>query len=407
MEQAICFILEQMRRYGTVPFPSGRRRSAHFNFIFVPSKMPDPLQLGHRTMLKKERCTRSGSLVWEVGIEIASVYGERVGTGMKLIDTYGRRINYLRLSVTDRCNMRCSYCMPSHGVSKLSHGEMLSYEELVRVAREAVALGIEKIRITGGEPLVRKGVVGLIERLADIPGLKELVLTTNGLLLGEMALSLRRAGVRRLNISLDSLNSKTFAAITRGGELHKVLDGIAAAEVAGFPPVKINMVVMRGINDDEVLDFASLTLQQGCTVRFIEYMPTIGEKGWDSLRIEGSEILERIGRHYPLVPLVSAEMAGPARNFKIRGAAGAIGIITPISGHFCDSCNRIRVTAAGVVKGCLFTGEGTDLKPFLSTADNGELREALHRIVSGKPGRHHLIDEEGEHGAIAMSQIGG
>ena len=326
---------------------------------------------------------------------------------MKLIDTYGRRINYLRLSVTDRCNLRCSYCMPSHGVSKLAHDEMLSYEDLVRVAREAVALGIEKIRITGGEPLVRKGVVGLIERLADIPGLKELVLTTNGLLLSEMAVSLRRAGVGRLNISLDSLNSRTFAAITRGGELHKVLDGIAAAEVAGFPPVKINMVVMRGINDDEVLDFAALTLQQRCTVRFIEYMPTIREKGWDALSIAGSEILARIAGHYPLVPLVSAEMAGPARNFKIRGAAGAIGIITPISGHFCDSCNRIRVTAAGVVKGCLFAADGTDLKLYLRSADNGQLREALRRIITGKPGRHHLADEESGHGAFAMSQIGG
>jgi cyclic pyranopterin phosphate synthase len=324
---------------------------------------------------------------------------------MALIDSYGRRINYLRLSVTDRCNMRCSYCMPSHGVSKLTHGEMLSYEDLLRVAREAVAMGIEKVRITGGEPLVRKGIVGLIERLADIPGMRELVLTTNGLLLGEMAHDLRRAGVRRLNISLDSLNSTTFAGITRGGDLHKVLDGIAAAEVAGFPPVKINMVVMRGVNDDEVLDFASLTLQRGCTVRFIEYMPTIREKGWEAHSVPGSEILERIARHYPLVPLVSAETAGPARNYKIRGAAGAIGIITPISGHFCDSCNRIRVTAAGVVKGCLFAGEGTDLKPYLRSADDGELREALRRIVTGKPGRHRLADEG--HAAFAMSQVGG
>ena len=324
---------------------------------------------------------------------------------MALIDAFGRRINYLRLSVTDRCNMRCSYCMPVHGVSKLSHGEMLSYEDMVRVAREAAALGIEKIRVTGGEPLVRKGVIGLLERLAEIPGVKELVLTTNGLLLGEMAHSLRRAGVRRLNISLDSLNSTTFAGITRGRDLHKVLDGIAAAEVAGFPPVKINMVVMRGVNDDEVLDFASLTLQNGCTVRFIEYMPTVREKGWEALSVPGSEVLERIASHYPLLPYVSAEMAGPARNYKIRGAAGAIGIITPISGHFCDSCNRIRVTAAGVAKGCLFAGEGIDLKPYLRSADNGELREALCRVVTGKPGRHHMTDEG--HEAFAMSQIGG
>jgi GTP 3',8-cyclase len=324
---------------------------------------------------------------------------------MELIDSFGRRINYLRLSVTDRCNLRCSYCMPPDGVPKLAHGEMLSYEELLRVAREAVSLGIEKIRITGGEPLVRKGLVGFIEQLAAIPGLKELVLTTNGVLLREMALPLRRAGVQRLNISLDSLNSKTFAGITRGGELHRVLDGIAAAEEAGFPPVKINMVVMRGVNDDEVPDFAALTFQRPCTVRFIEYMPTIRERGWDSLSIAGNEILARIGHHYPLVPLVGSEMAGPARNFKIPGASGAIGIITPISGHFCDSCNRIRVTAAGLVRGCLFAEEGIDLKAYLRQGDNGELREILRRVVTGKPVRHRLADEE--HASVAMSQIGG
>lgn len=328
------------------------------------------------------------------------------GIGMALIDTYGRRINYLRLSVTDRCNLRCSYCMPAQGVPKLSHDEMLSYEELLRVASESVALGIEKIRITGGEPLVRRGLVGFVERLAAIAGLKELVLTTNGLLLGEMALPLRRAGVRRLNISLDSLKPEIFAGITRGGDLRKVIDGIAAAEDAGFPPVKINMVVMRGVNDDELLDFAALTLRRPYTVRFIEYMPTTREKGWNSLCVSGSEILERIGRRYPLVPLVSAEMAGPARNFKLSGAAGAIGIITPISGHFCDSCNRIRVTAAGLVRGCLFADQGIDLKQHLRSPDNGELRETLRRIVTGKPGRHRLAEEDGA-GQVAMSRIGG
>lgn len=326
---------------------------------------------------------------------------------MELIDSYGRHINYLRLSVTDRCNLRCSYCMPADGVPKFSHGDMLSYEDLFRVAAETVALGIEKIRITGGEPLVRKGIVQFIERLAAIPGLKELVLTTNGLLLPEMAHPLRKAGVRRLNISLDSLKPEVFTGITRGGDLRKVLDGIAAAEDAGFPPVKINMVVMRGVNDDEVLDFAALTLNKPCTVRFIEYMPTIRDDGWNSRCVAGSEILERIGRHYPLLPLVSTEMAGPARNFKISGASGAIGIITPISGHFCDSCNRIRVTASGLVKGCLFSGEGVDLKQHLRSPDNTELRETLRRIVTGKPGRHRLADESAEQGSIAMSQIGG
>ena len=326
---------------------------------------------------------------------------------MKLIDSHGRRINYLRLSVTDRCNLRCSYCMPPEGIPRLQHGDVLSYEELYRVASEAVSLGIEKIRITGGEPLVRKGLIGFIERLAAIPGLKELVLTTNGIMLREMALPLRRAGVQRLNISLDSLNQETFAAITRGGNLGKVLDGIAAAEEAGFPPVKINMVVMRGVNDEELLDFAALTLHKPYTVRFIEYMPTLQDAEWNSRSLEGRDILERIRGHYSLLSLVSAERAGPSRNFKISGAVGAIGIITPISGHFCESCNRIRVTASGLVKGCLFANEAVDLKPYLRNAEKDDIREIMRRIVMEKPGRHHLAEAVSGHGTVAMSRIGG
>ena len=196
---------------------------------------------------------------------------------MKLIDSFGRKINYLRLSVTDRCNMRCRYCMPAEGVAKLCHEDILSYEALFRIAQSAVALGIEKIRVTGGEPLVRKGIIDFLARLAGIPGLKQLVLTTNGLRLAEMAEELRAAGVQRLNISLDSLQPEVFARITRGGDLSRVLAGITAAERAGFP-IKINMVVMRGINDAEVVDVASLALHKPYTVRFIEYMPAIKER---------------------------------------------------------------------------------------------------------------------------------
>lgn len=326
---------------------------------------------------------------------------------MNLIDSHGRRINYLRLSVTDRCNLRCSYCMPPEGIPRLQHGDMLSYEELLRVASEAVALGIEKIRITGGEPLVRKGLLGFIERLAAIPGLKELVLTTNGLLLREMALPLRRAGIQRLNISLDSLQPATFNQITRGGDLARVLDGISAAEEAGFPPVKINMVVMRGINDDELLEFAALTLHKPYTVRFIEYMPTLQDRQWSVHSLDGREILKRIEQHFPLLPLVSAEMGGPSRNFKIKGAAGAIGIITPISGHFCESCNRIRISASGLARGCLFANTAVDLKLCLRGTGNGDIQETLRRIVRDKPGQHHLADELAEQETVAMSRIGG
>ena len=326
---------------------------------------------------------------------------------MALIDTYGRRINYLRLSVTDRCNMRCCYCMPAQGVAKLEHREMLSYEELFRVASACVAQGIEKIRVTGGEPLVRKGLVDFLDRLSAMPGLRELVLTTNGLQLEELALPLKKAGVARLNISLDSLKPETFARITRGADLSKVLRGIAAAEQSGLGPLKINMVVMRGVNDDEILDFAALSIDKPYTVRFIEYMPTLNDEGWGARSMPGSEILARIAKRYPLLPMVSSEMAGPARNFKIEGAAGAIGIITPVSGHFCESCNRIRVTAAGKVRGCLFSDEGVDLKPLLQSSDPDLLQQTLRRIVSQKPGRHHIAEEGAENATVNMSRIGG
>ena len=190
-----------------------------------------------------------------------------------MIDTYGRKINYLRLSVTDRCNLRCRYCMPEDGIPLLPQGGILSYEELYLVARTAVSLGIEKIRVTGGEPLIRKGILDFLSRLAGIPGLRQLVLTTNGLLLNEMAGRLKTAGVQRLNISIDSLVPENFRRITRGGEVSRVLSGIAAAEAAGFP-IKLNMVVMRGVNDHEVVDFAALTLDKPYAVRFIEFMPS-------------------------------------------------------------------------------------------------------------------------------------
>ncbi|WP_224981540.1 GTP 3',8-cyclase MoaA [Geomonas agri] len=326
---------------------------------------------------------------------------------MALIDTYGRRINYLRLSVTDRCNMRCCYCMPAQGVAKLGHKEMLSYEELYRVSAACVEQGIEKIRVTGGEPLVRKGLVDFLGRLSALPGLKELVLTTNGLLLEELAQPLKDAGVARLNISLDSLQPETFARVTRGADLNRVLAGIDAAQKAGFGPLKINMVVMRGVNDHEILDFAALTLEKPFTVRFIEYMPTLQDEEWGAQSMPGSEILSTIGERYPLLPLVSSEMAGPARNYKIQGAAGAIGIITPVSGHFCESCNRIRITATGRVRGCLFSEQGTELKPLLASEDPEALRQTLRSIVTQKPGRHHIAEEGSEQAVVNMSRIGG
>ena len=241
---------------------------------------------------------------------------------MGLRDGHGRRINYLRLSVTDRCNLRCFYCMPSDGVSDLGHTSILSYEELLLIAESAVRLGIEKIRVTGGEPTVRRAIIGFLERLSSISGLKHLALTTNGIMLPEMASDLRRAGVQRLNVSLDSLNPDTFARITRGGELARVLAGLDAAVKAGFPPPKINVVIMRGVNDCEILDFADLTRSRGCSVRFIEYMPVVREEGWQRFCISGQEVLQRIMEMYQLEPVDKGLYAGPSTDFRIPGATG-------------------------------------------------------------------------------------
>ncbi|HVP43634.1 MAG TPA: GTP 3',8-cyclase MoaA [Terriglobales bacterium] len=323
-----------------------------------------------------------------------------------MTDLQGRLINYLRLSVTDRCNLRCRYCMPAEGVPWIPHEDILRFEELERIARQAVALGLCKIRVTGGEPLVRRGVIGFLERLVAIPGMRSLVLTTNGVLLAQMAEELRRAGVERLNVSLDSLRPVTFAQITRGGDLQEVLDGVAAAEIAGFPPVKINTVVMRGINEDEVSDFAELTLRQAYTVRFIEYMPTMERADWHSTWVSGAEILRKLEQRYRLEELTSADPHGPARYLRIAGAAGKIGIITPVSNHFCDCCNRLRVTASGLAKACLFARGGVDLKPYLRQGDEA-LRGALRQIATHKPAWHNLFTPQTQHAPFSMAAIGG
>jgi len=326
---------------------------------------------------------------------------------MTLVDPHGRKINYLRLSVTDRCNMRCFYCMPKEGIVNKGHDAVLSYEELLLIAETAVEIGIEKIRITGGEPLVRAGIVGFLEKLSIIPGLGHLALTTNGLLLAEMATDLYSAGVQRLNVSLDSLNPQIFSDITRGGDLGMVLAGLDAAEQAGFPPPKINCVVMRGVNDVEILDFADRTLSHGNSVRFIEYMPAIKEDNWQRYCISGEEILQRITAHHQLEQIDKGPFAGPSRDYRIPGARGSIGIITAVSGHFCSECNRIRVTSTGQAKGCLFSDAKTDLIPFLRPPDRNGLAEVLRRIVSDKPERHDISEQGYTHTNFKMSQIGG
>lgn len=306
-----------------------------------------------------------------------------------MLDPFGRSIEYLRLSITDRCNLRCRYCMPEEGVPPLAHADVLSYEELLRVARGCVALGIRKIRVTGGEPLVRRGVVDFIAQLAALPEVPEIVLTTNGLLLADMATALKAAGLQRVNVSLDTLRPERFLALTRREGLAQVLDGLAAAEAAGLDPVKVNVIPLRGVNDDEVLDFARLTLTHPWEVRFIEFMPISPDLEYgSSAGMPMAEVERQLQSLGVLEPLPRQESAGPARLFRIPGARGSLGLIPSVSGHFCPECNRLRVTADGRVRGCLFGNQEIDLKPALRGGDEAALIELLHAAVCTKPERH-------------------
>lgn len=325
---------------------------------------------------------------------------------MSLQDSFGRKIDYLRLSVTDRCNMRCRYCMPESGVVQRDRLDILSYEQLLSLTQAAVSLGIKKVRVTGGEPLVRKGIVEFLGRLAQLPGLEQLVLTTNGLQLPELAGSLKQAGVQRLNISLDSLRPEIFAKITRRDALDRVLAGIAAAEQVGLP-IKINMVVMRGINDAELADFAALTIEKNCSVRFIEYMPAIKEENWQSLVLPGDEILAQLAEQYVFTPVVRGALAGPAREYKIAGAQGTIGVITALSGHFCQDCNRIRITASGKLRNCLFSADEFDMAEVLAGGDTVAVQTVLRNLVEAKPAQHGMTELDASHAAFTMAQIGG
>jgi len=320
----------------------------------------------------------------------------------ELSDSFNRRINYLRISVTDRCNLRCVYCMPPEGVPSIPHSELLSYEEISTVAQVAAGLGINKIRLTGGEPLVRAELPKLIGMLSQVKGIDEVSLTTNGTLLKKHALELRQVGLGRINISLDTLKVDKFRQITRFGELKDVLDGIKAAKDAGFEPVKINTVVMRGINDDELLYFASMTHKQGWYVRFIELMPFTDMIGI----MPCSEVRQRIMSLGPLEPGQSTGN-GPARYYRLSGAKGTIGFICPISEPFCSRCNRLRLTSDGQLCPCLLSDDGIDLKgPLRSNASMQEIERLIVKEIASKPKQHHLTE------GIApmkrnMSQIGG
>ena len=314
-----------------------------------------------------------------------------------MLDGCGRTIDYLRLSVTDLCNYRCRYCMPPEGVAKRDHGDILSLEELADIARAAVRLGVKKIRLTGGEPLVRRGIVELCRQLRTIPGLQELCLTTNGALLPQLAAPLREAGLDRLNISLDTLRPDRFAEMTRLGHLSDALAGIEAAEAAGFHNLKLDTVLIGGFNDDEIDDFINLTREHPWEVRFIELMPMGPCAEWDKARfLSGDTVLQKVPA------LQQIESCGVARRYRLPGAMGTVGLISPVNHDFCAQCRRIRVTADGKLKGCLHSAEELPLRGL----HGKELEDAIRQGILQKPERHHLTERRSDT-PRNMNQIGG
>ncbi len=320
-----------------------------------------------------------------------------------MADRFQRKINYMRISITDLCNMRCLYCMPEKGIQKKPHTAFLSYEELVSIVKASVPLGIDKLRITGGEPLVRKGILGFIQSLGEIDGIREITMTTNGSLLGDMAEPLKNAGITRFNISIDSLQEDRYREITRGGELKDVLRGIDKALELDMKPVKLNAVVIGGYNEEELEDFANLTYDQPIDVRFIELMPVGEASQWAKSRfISNDTIKKRLGLLHPL----KGAQGSPAKYYQLPGAKGKIGFINPISDHFCSECNRIRLTSDGKLKPCLHSNEEIDLLPILR--DHPEkIGEIVAAAIDAKPERHLLNQENAICTSRNMCQIGG
>lgn len=317
-------------------------------------------------------------------------------------DTFGREISYMRISVTDRCNMRCRYCMPEEGVENLGHERILSFENIERIVKAAASLGISKYRLTGGEPLARKGIVSLVEGLAKIDGVKDLAMTTNGTLLADQAEALKKAGLQRVNISVDSLKYEKYEEITRGGDLDAAFAGVNAALRVGLTPLKLNVVAMEGFNDDEILDFVQLTINHPIDIRFIELMP-VGQAGknCDYRYLSSDELKKKLPG---LIRLDKQD--GVADIYRYPEALGNIGFISPMSNQFCGSCDKIRLTADGKLKPCLHTDEEIDLKDILDQNDDELLKETIKNAILQKGEKHHLND-----GAKpvdrGMSQIGG
>ncbi|MBT9139859.1 MAG: GTP 3',8-cyclase [Dehalococcoidia bacterium] len=325
-----------------------------------------------------------------------------------LLDPFGRKLEYLRVSVVDSCNLRCFYCRPSHACRPHSVRGEMTREDLVRVVTAGQAVGIRKVRLTGGEPLIRRDIVELVRDIAQIPGIDDLSLTTNGTLLEKLAAPLSAAGLKRVNISLDSLEDRNFEQITCGGKLQSILDGIDAAFAARLTPVKLNMVVMKGLNEHEVENFARLTIERDIQVRFIEYMPMLGqEETWQRYYLSFQEIMALCKKIAPLQLLPEETLSGPARYFRFQGAVGTVGFVTPVSQHFCADCNRLRLTADGKIKPCLFAADEIDLRPALAVG--ADLKPLFTEAAARKPANSETSPAArgATCGPLGMVEIGG
>jgi len=315
-----------------------------------------------------------------------------------MIDNFGRDIDYLRISVTDLCNLRCVYCMPESGVNKLNHEDILSVEEIEEIAKAAAELGIKKIRLTGGEPLVRKGILDIVEKVSKVNGIGEVALTTNGSLLAQNAQALKDAGLTRVNISFDAFDPETYREVTRGGEIDDVIAGIKAAIDADLTPIKLNAVLMGGINDSLIRPLIAMTEDADFRVRFIEIMP-IGEcAGWNKERFVS---IEKVLEEEPSLEFFGTD--GVSKLYRKPGSKGSVGLISPISNHFCPSCNKIRITADGKLKPCLHSAEEIDLRGL----SGKELADTIRSAILAKPFRHELDHEDRSRSQRGMSAIGG
>jgi cyclic pyranopterin phosphate synthase len=325
-----------------------------------------------------------------------------------LKDSFNRSIDYLRISITDKCNLKCVYCTPQRALHYLKTSEILSSEEIIRFVRIAYKQGLKKVRITGGEPLMRKDIMPLLSSIKAV-GIHDLSITTNGIMLTGIARRLKKAGLDRVNISLDTMDASRYTRITNGGDIQHVWEAIDEAEKAGLSPVKINIVPIRGLNDDEIQSFASLTFKKDYHVRFIEFMPVGARSSWRKENcVNAAEVLEKVSALGSLERL-KFRGKGPSRNFRIKGASGVIGIISPLSDHFCSFCNRLRLTADGKIRPCLFSQEEIDIKsPMRSGASDGEIEDLFTRAIKIKPERHLLHQDTSSSEFLeAMSKIGG